>query len=101
MAVLVKGHAINAMQRALQRLGFQLVERSETGSRYFRLPGLQFKLRISDHRWPHQYRHPSIVHSEIVQPFEETDARGLALEAGIRFIFKARMRLGLVRSVAA
>lgn len=73
----------------LQRLGFWMIHRSGTGSRYFRLPHGPFELRVSDHPWGRRtatLTHPQVVLSVVLQPTPAPELQALALEIALGFM---------------
>lgn len=96
--------AVFEIVAALSKLGFGRAFRSRTGSHYLRYRGLPFQLRVSDHKFSgfSRQRQAQVVCSFVVRDGMTSDeVPGFALATAVRFLFLARLRMGLVRGKQA
>lgn len=87
----------------LLRLGFFLQKRRSSGSRYLKMVGSPFRLRLSDHQWSgwNARRYPDVVCNVVLtESATEKELADLALSIALRFVLRVRLRLGFVREAA-
>jgi hypothetical protein len=86
------------LAKELCRLGFRLAHKSASGSIYLRWPGTPFQLRVSDHKWSHHSAkaQAQVVKNFVPPPTAVADVPGMALDVGIGFIVRAKLRTGII-----
>jgi hypothetical protein len=87
-------HLVGRIANYLAALGFEAVHKSETGSRYLRLPKSPFRIRISDHQWSNfsRDRNRHVIRNVVLQPIPEAEVYLLAFELALRFTVQEQHR---------
>jgi hypothetical protein len=82
----------------LRNLGFRLAYKSPTGSHYLAWPKTPFQLRVSDHKYSRRSAkaQAQVVKNFVPPPTAAADVPGLALDVGIGFIIRAKLRTGII-----